>query len=239
MVSFGSRWTTTRITTTGALKHSFAPELPVAQHVFGGFCARPFGHTFFVWRPGRALVQSLLVQTSLASFGGVVKTFRWVTSLVQVGDILDVTVVNVQPYGLHVHADGVPGLILIPELSWQRVSHPSEVASVHDRIKCKVNRIPPDATEAAPRFTASIRDLHPELNPWRDPSVYAVGTIFSGVVDRQMSYGVFIRHPRETWALLHVDDFDAGATDLPLGDTVDVVITECDIDGQKIRVRLK
>ena len=159
--------------------------------------------------------------------------------MVQIGDILDVTVVNVQPYGLHVNADGITGLILIPELSWQRISHPSEIASVDDCIKCKVNHIPPDATEASPRFTASIRDLHPELNPWRDPSVYAVGTVFSGVVDRQVSYGVFIRHPRDTWALLHVDDIDAGESNLHIGDTVDVVITECDVDGQKIRVRLQ
>ena len=159
--------------------------------------------------------------------------------MVQIGAILDVTVVNVRPYGLHVNADGIPGLILIPEMSWQRVSHPSEIAVVNDCIKCKVIRISPDATEGSPRFTASIRDLHPELNPWREPSVYAVGTVFSGVVDRRMSYGVFILHPRETWALLHVDDFDAGESDLHIGDTVDVVITECDVDGQKIRVRLK
>lgn len=161
------------------------------------------------------------------------------TSMVEIGDILDVTVVEVQPYGLHVDADGVPGLILIPELSWQRISHPSEIACVGDRIRCRVNHVPPDETDDSARFTASIRELSPELNPWRDSSVYSVGTVFSGVVERQMSYGVFVRHPRDAWALLHVDDFDSAAANLKEGDVVDVVITNCDVKVQKIRVKLK
>lgn len=159
--------------------------------------------------------------------------------MVQVGEILNVTVVDVQPYGLHVDADGIPGLILIPELSWQRVSHPSQIAKLDDRIQCKVKHIPPDASEQSRRFTASIRDLHPELNPWRDPKVFAVGTAFYGVVVREMPYGLFIQHPHDAWALLHVDDMDAGGSHPNVGDAVHVVVAECDVAAKKIRVKLR
>ncbi len=46
------------------------PARSVRQH---GFTLRPFGHTFLVWRRGLALVQFLVVQASLASFGAVSK----------------------------------------------------------------------------------------------------------------------------------------------------------------------
>ena len=51
------------------------------------FTQRPFGHTFHVWRRGLALVESLVVQTSLASFwGGVVKTFRCASLIMPIVD---------------------------------------------------------------------------------------------------------------------------------------------------------
>ena len=160
--------------------------------------------------------------------------------MIRVGDIVDATVVEVAPFGLFVEANGISGLIQLPQLSWQRVSDPSTIAGVGDRIRCKVMLTPPKYRSTdPPRFIGSIRDLHPELNPWRDPTVFAVGNQFSGVVEQHMSYGVFIRHPREAAALLHIDAYDSESITLAVGETVDVVITHCDVDSKKILVRLK
>ena len=55
------------------------------------FTQRPFGHTFHVWRRGLALVESLVVQTSLASFwGGVVKTFRCTPEITLLDYVLNI-----------------------------------------------------------------------------------------------------------------------------------------------------
>ena len=119
------------------------------------------------------LVSFALVQVAVRVGGGTVVDFCREKSLVGIGETREVTVVGVEHYGIYVEADDVPGLILIPELSWQRVSHPSEIAKIDDRIRGKVIRVLPDATEGSPRFMGSIRELHPERNPWFDPSVYA------------------------------------------------------------------
>lgn len=52
----------------------------------------------------------------------------------EIGDVVVGTVVDVQNFGLFVTVDGQSGLILIPELSWDRISHPSEVANEGDQI---------------------------------------------------------------------------------------------------------
>jgi len=157
--------------------------------------------------------------------------------VIQIGDVLEVTVTSVQHYGLFVSADDIPGLILIPELSWGRISHPSEIATVGDSLKCKVIRLPPDPPPEKPQFTASIRALTPEQNPWRDPNVYAVGTRFRGPITMECSYGYFVHHPNGALVLIHVDDIPAGLS-LSDGTEVSVTITECDVEGQKVRAQL-
>lgn len=158
--------------------------------------------------------------------------------MVEIGDVVVGTVVEVQPFGLFIDVDGVLGLILIPELSWDRISHPSEIASQGDRIACKVIRIVPDSGEERARFTGSVKALQPERNPWRDASIYAVGSKFEGTVERIMSYGVFLRHPSGASALLHNDDFDDPEMQFNIGDSVEVVITEVEVDEEKISVKL-
>jgi len=157
--------------------------------------------------------------------------------VIQIGDVLEVTVTSVQNYGLFVSADEAPGLILIPELSWGRISHPSEIATVGQSLRCKVIHLPPNHPPDKPQFTASIRALTPEKNPWRDPDAYAVGTRFRGPIAMQTSYGYFVDHPNGALVLIHTDDVPAGLT-LADGQQVTVAITECDIEGQKVRGQL-
>lgn len=157
----------------------------------------------------------------------------------EIGDVLTGTVVNVQNFGLFVDVDGTLGLILIPELSWDRISHPSEIANLGDQIECKVIRLVPDAIQGQPEFTASVREVHPEFNPWRDSSVYEIGSVFRGTIVRIMSYGIFFSHPCGAWALLHNEDFDADQMSLGIGDSIDLVIAQVDVEQQKIRVTLK
>jgi len=156
--------------------------------------------------------------------------------VVQVGDVLEVIVTRVQNYGLFIVADDLPGLILIPELSWDRISHPSQIADVGDSLRCKVIHLP-DQKPPATQFVASIRALHPENNPWRDPDVYAVGNCFSGPVVKRMAYGCFIQHPNSAWVLIHTDDIPPNDP-MDEGQVITVQITECDVEGQKVRGHL-
>ena len=44
-----------------------------------------------------------------------------------VGDVCDGVVTRLEQFGMFVDVDGVPGLLRIPELTWGRISHPSDV----------------------------------------------------------------------------------------------------------------
>lgn len=157
----------------------------------------------------------------------------------QIGEAVDAVVEEVAPYGLFVRANGMSGLILLPELSWQRVCDPAEVARAGDQIQCKIMHFPPrHQSTDEPRFIGSIRELNPEQNPWRDPSVFAVGTEFTGTVERKMTYGIFFAHPRGVSALLHIDSYDSDALEFNIGDEIDVVVIDCDAEGQRISVGL-
>lgn len=164
-------------------------------------------------------------------------TYRWVTLLANSGDIIDGTVTVSETFGAYVDCDGTEYFIPLHELGWTPLTHATDVVAIGDRITLIVDR--PVSPTGNPGPLGSKRRVNPEQNPWRDPSVYAVGTTFVGVVDQQMSYGVLIRHPRNTRALLHTDDFDVDTDTLNVSDAVEVVITECDVDHQKIRVKLK
>ncbi len=153
------------------------------------------------------------------------------------GRIVTVKVTAVETYGLHVTCEGVRGVILIPEISWQRVSHPSQHAQLGDELRCQVIHVAAD-DRGEVRFSGSIRQLHPEANPWRDPDVYAVGQEFDGVVARVTSYGVFVQHPRQAWALLHAADIPQGMQ-LTVGTCLGVVIVDSDPASQRIQVVLR
>ncbi len=56
----------------------------------------------------------------------------------KVGDIMEGTVKNITDFGVFVDLGGVDGLLHITDLSWGRVSHPSEVVQLDQRITVKV-----------------------------------------------------------------------------------------------------
>ncbi len=153
------------------------------------------------------------------------------------GDIIEVQVTRVEAYGVFVKHGDTPGLILIPELSWQRIRHPSDVAQVGNTLRCKVLRVPEDSGTESPQFVGSVKQVHPEHNPWRDPEVFQPGVIFTGPVTNCTSYGYFVEHPRGVLALLHVVDVPAGVS-FAEGETLQVVVSECDVEALKVRVRL-
>jgi small subunit ribosomal protein S1 len=157
--------------------------------------------------------------------------------MIESGQIVDVDVGAVEPYGLHVVCGEHAGLILIPEISWQRVSHPNEFAAVGDRVKCMVVRVTTE--NGKQRFSASLRQLDPEANPWRDPdAAYAPGKEFTGKVVQKVSYGVFIEHPRKECALLHKDRIPNGIKP-EIGEVFDVVILSSDKESRRIEVALR
>lgn len=149
--------------------------------------------------------------------------------LIGISDIIEGVVTVADTYGAYAVNSDVDYFIPLHELSWDRLTAATDVVAVGDPITFVVLR----ASTASSGPLGSWRRAHLHLNPWRDPSVFAVGTSFRGVVAKLTSYGAFIQHPRKSLALLR----DTSGS-LHVGKEVDVVITESDADSQKLLVTL-
>lgn len=114
-----------------------------------------------------------------------------------VGDVIEVVVTRLENYGAWVEADGRPGLIRIPEISWARISHPADVLAVGQRVRVTVLQV-----GGRDGFNGSIKVVHPERDPWFDPAAYAAGTEFDAPVVRVVEYGYFLELRPEVWGLL-------------------------------------
>ena len=112
-------------------------------------------------------------------------------------------VVNIMPYGAFVKLEpGIEGLVHISEMSWiKRISHPSEVVAIGDKVEVQVLNINHDKKEI------SLGMKQCTSNPWDEVAKkYPPGTLVSGTVRNLTSYGAFIEIEEGIDGLLHVSD---------------------------------
>ena len=149
-----------------------------------------------------------------------------------IGDIMIATVIDVQRYGIWLQREGQRGLLMIIDLTWEdRPVSPTEFAQVGDELEILVKRLP--GLEDC-HFIASLKDLHPEQNPWRDPSPFAPGTHFNATVTSIASYGYFVRHPNGAKGLIHNSNVDRP---LSLGDELEVEVESYDPELYKLLLK--
>lgn len=146
----------------------------------------------------------------------------------RIGDFTEANVTRLEQYGAWIDCEGQTGLVTIPEVSWSRIGHPAEVLSIGQPVRVKVLGIREDG-----EFTASIRAVHPELDPWHDPSVFAVGTEFVGRVVRVLEYGCFVELRPEVWGLLRREKWKCP---IAVGEQMQIRIESVDISARKIEV---
>ncbi|RRS01339.1 S1 RNA-binding domain-containing protein [Glycomyces terrestris] len=144
------------------------------------------------------------------------------------GQICTGRVVAIASFGVtFVDVGGVTAMINIPELSWRRVRHPSEVVAVGREVTALIL----DVDERRQRVTLSLKALQP------DPMaalVTRVGEVVTGPVTRAAPIGVFVR----------VEDRPDGFEGLvpgaafEVGDVLSVVLVEVDPARRRILLAL-
>lgn len=115
-----------------------------------------------------------------------------------VGQDVEGTVVRLTHYGAFVELKaGVDGLVHISEISWKRVSKPSDVLSVGEKVTVKIK----DIDLAKRRLSLSMREA--KGDPWsKIEEKYAVGQKVEGQVEKVEDFGAFIVVEEGVTALL-------------------------------------
>jgi small subunit ribosomal protein S1 len=153
------------------------------------------------------------------------------------GQILDGVVKNITDYGAFIDMGGIDGLLHVTDISWRRISHPSEVLSLGQSVKVMVTKF----DQATKRVSLGMKQL--EQNPWQDAEgKYAVGTKLSGKITNITDYGAFVELEPGIEGLVHVSEIswvkkNAHPSKL-VSVSQDVNVIVLDIDASKHRISL-
>ena len=102
---------------------------------------------------------------------------------------------NITDYGAFVDLGGIDGLLHVTDMSWKRVSHPSQVLNVGDTVKVQIVKINPDTQ----RISLGMKQLL--TDPWDGVDAkYPAGGKFTGRVTNITDYGAFVElEPGVAW----------------------------------------
>jgi small subunit ribosomal protein S1 len=156
---------------------------------------------------------------------------------VKVGDKVKGKVVVIADYGAFVEVEeGVEGLVHVSEMSWStHLRSAQDFVSVGDEIEAQILTL--DREDR--KMSLGIKQLTPD--PWTDiTSKYPVGSKHSGVVRNFTNFGVFVELEEGIDGLIYISDLSwtkkikHPSEFCNVGDTLDVVVLELDVEGRKL-----
>ncbi len=147
---------------------------------------------------------------------------------------------NLTDYGAFIDLGGVDGLLHITDLAWKRVKHPSEVLNIGDEIEAKVLRYDRERN----RVSLGLKQLGDD--PWVDiVRRYPEGKRLFGKATNITDYGAFVEIEEGVEGLVHVSEMDWTNKNVhpnkvvQLGDEVEVMILDIDIERRRISLGIK
>ncbi len=138
----------------------------------------------------KALIESDLAEQREAIIGGLEK-----------GQVLEGLVKNITDFGAFLDLGGVDGLLYITDISWGRISHPSEILALNQ----KINVVVLDFDENKKRISLGLKQLQP--HPWDvlDETI-AEGSTVKGKIVNIEDYGAFLEIQPGVEGLIHVSE---------------------------------
>ncbi len=156
------------------------------------------------------------------------------------GEVREGVVKNITDYGAFVDLGGIDGLLHVTDMSWKRVSHPSQVLAVGDTVKVQIVKINPDTQ----RISLGMKQL--QSDPWDGVEAkYPVGAKYTGRITNITDYGAFVELEAGVEGLVHVSEMSWTKKNVHPGkivstsQEVDVVVLDVDASKRRISLGLK
>ena len=163
-----------------------------------------------------------------------------ILSEIEVGQLRKGVVKNIADFGVFVDLGGLDGLLHISDLSWGRISHPSEVVQLDQQIECVVIGVDKDNE----KISLGLKQKRP--SPWEDiEQRYPVGAKVKGKVVNVMNYGVFVRLEDGVEGLVHISEMSwtrrltHPSEMVNLADQIEVVVLNVNKEKQEISLGMK
>lgn len=111
-----------------------------------------------------------------------------ILNTLQAGQIVSGEVVRIADFGAFIDLGGLDGLLPISEISWERVSHPSDVLKVGQIVTTKVLKV----DQEKGHISLSLKQMQPD--PWQEiEDKFEEGRVISGTVRKIQSFGAFVQ----------------------------------------------
>jgi small subunit ribosomal protein S1 len=156
------------------------------------------------------------------------------------GQVIQGTVKNITNYGVFIDIGGVDGLLHITDMTWGRISHPSEIVKMGDTVSVKVLSIDKDNN----KISLGMKQL--EENPWQElAQTIKVGARVKGKVASITDYGLFVEVQKGIEGLVHISEISwtDRITDLAerykVGEEIDVHVVSLDVDNRRMSLSIK
>jgi len=146
---------------------------------------------------------------------------------------------SIVDFGAFVDLGGIDGLVHISELSWNHVSHPSEVVKVGDEVEVEILEVELDRE----RISLGLKQTTDD--PWRrQVKNFPIGSIIEGKVTKIVSFGSFVELGEGIEGLVHISEMALKHIESPsqvvhVGDVVHVKIMEVDPERRRISLSMK
>ncbi|MEY4057638.1 MAG: 30S ribosomal protein S1 [Chitinophagia bacterium] len=163
-----------------------------------------------------------------------------IMSKLEKGQVLEGVVKNITDFGAFMDLGGLDGLLYITDISWGRISHPSEVVKLDQKIQVVVL----DFDDDKKRISLGLKQLTP--HPWDVlPTDLSEGSVVKGKVVNIEDYGAFLEIQPGVEGLVHVSEITWANTPInakeffKLGDEHEAKVVTLDKDARKMSLSIK
>lgn len=163
-----------------------------------------------------------------------------IMSKLEKGQVLEGTVKNITDFGAFMDLGGLDGLLYITDISWGRISHPTEVL----KLDQKINVVVLDFDDEKKRISLGLKQLTP--HPWDVlPDTLVEGNVVKGKVVNIEDYGAFLEIHPGVEGLVHVSEITWANTPInakeffKLGDEHEAKIVTLDKANRKMSLSIK
>ncbi len=165
---------------------------------------------------------------------------RQLLDSVKPGDTREGVVKNITDYGAFIDLDGLDGLLHITDMSWGRISHPSEMLKIGEEVKVMIIDVDRD------RERVSLGLKQTTSNPWEGiENRYPLDSKVNGKIVNLVPYGAFVELEEGVEGLVHVTELswtrriNKPNEVLKVGDVIDSVVIGIQKEDQKISLSVR
>ncbi len=159
---------------------------------------------------------------------------------IEEGKVMEGVIKNITDYGIFIDLGGIDGLLHITDISWGKVTRPSDAFNRGEKINVKVLSFDREKE----RVSLGLKQL--SANPWDTiRERYPVGAMIEGKVVSIVDYGAFIELEPGVEGLVHVSEMfwtreiKHPSKILSVGDQVTVMVLDVSPENKRISLGLK